>query len=664
MKMMECDEESPFDIILSPEQDRWLQATTQVKRLVIGSNRQKADAVQHGILPRLLEWLIDESVPQELRTEAAVVLGSLAWGTEENIQHLVNAGAVPVLLRGLSNTSLAHVEACLRCLRTVFMAPNPPVNLIYQDATIIPHLLNIISRTAQTKEAIANILANCCTCLEHQNTLCKTGAISALAPLLTDGTLYKIQMPVLKCFAAMCYQNPDVCAAVASATFNGVSVPQLIGKLQCRDKTSEMQMASAKCLTFLHRGGAISAKDRIIVLETLPTLVRMCKKDRTLDENVEGAETLSYLIQEDQELQKITSVCDHSMKALAEYLTYTDIQQLDSRQTQKKAVNWGNALRTAAFQAFAAIGANDEEIRKKIIAIDNLIESVVAGMNSDDLKVQVAACRCLHSLSRSVQQIRTTFQDHAVWKPLVKLMQSHSDDVLKIASSTMCNLLLDFSPSKEDILECGAIDILTKLCAKEDEPPLRLNGVWGLMNLAFNSEQKVKMEIVEKLGSELLFVLLSERDPEILMRTLGLLRNLLSKKQHIDNIMMTHGTQVLQAIKCILEADYHSADIKEQTLCVVANIADGPQARMSILRNDGVMKQMIACMQAYGQSNLQIASLYGILNFINGEDADSFERFRILREKGVYNLLQKLMHSKNPHVYERAKHALNQFPST
>lgn len=43
-------------------------------------------------------------------------------------------------------------------------------------------------------------------------------------------------------------------------------------------------------------------------------------------------------------------------------------------------------------------------------------------MNSDDLKVQVAATRCLHSLSRSVQQIRTTFQDHAVWKPLVKVM--------------------------------------------------------------------------------------------------------------------------------------------------------------------------------------------------------------------------------------------------
>lgn len=29
--------------------------------------------------------------------------------------------------------------------------------------------------------------------------------------------------------------------------------------------------------------------------------------------------------------------------------------------------------------------------------------------------------RCLHSLSRSVQQLRTSFQDHAVWKPLMKV---------------------------------------------------------------------------------------------------------------------------------------------------------------------------------------------------------------------------------------------------
>lgn len=42
-------------------------------------------------------------------------------------------------------------------------------------------------------------------------------------------------------------------------------------------------------------------------------------------------------------------------------------------------------------------------------------------MESSDVKVQAAAVRCLHSLSRSVQQLRTTFQDHALWKPLLKV---------------------------------------------------------------------------------------------------------------------------------------------------------------------------------------------------------------------------------------------------
>jgi len=49
------------------------------------------------------------------------------------------------------------------------------------------------------------------------------------------------------------------------------------------------------------------------------------------------------------------------------------------------------------------------------------MEYVVVGINSSYMKVAAAAIRCLHSLSRSVQLLRTTFQDHAVWKPLMKV---------------------------------------------------------------------------------------------------------------------------------------------------------------------------------------------------------------------------------------------------
>ena len=54
----------------------------------------------------------------------------------------------------------------------------------------------------------------------------------------------------------------------------------------------------------------------------------MCNKDRTLEENVDGAETLAYLLETDAMLQSIAAVSDHIIKTLAEYLKYTDVQQI------------------------------------------------------------------------------------------------------------------------------------------------------------------------------------------------------------------------------------------------------------------------------------------------------------------------------------------------
>lgn len=62
----------------------------------------------------------------------------------------------------------------------------------------------------------------------------------------------------------------------------------------------------------------------------------------------------------------------------------------------------------------------------------------------------------------------------------MRLLENASDDVLTVTSSTLCNLLLEFSPSKEPILESGAVDLLCNLTRRSD-PALRLNGIWALM---------------------------------------------------------------------------------------------------------------------------------------------------------------------------------------
>lgn len=56
--------------------------------------------------------------------------------------------------------------------------------------------------------------------------------------------------------------------------------------------------------------------------QTLPCLVRMCSKEHLLEERVEGAETLAYLMEPDVELQRIASTTDHLVAMLADYFKY------------------------------------------------------------------------------------------------------------------------------------------------------------------------------------------------------------------------------------------------------------------------------------------------------------------------------------------------------
>lgn len=50
-------------------------------------------------------------------------------------------------------------------------------------------------------------------------------------------------------------------------------MPDLLFMLMAQDRPSEMQLAAARCITFLHRAGAFTAEDPKILYRTLPCLV-------------------------------------------------------------------------------------------------------------------------------------------------------------------------------------------------------------------------------------------------------------------------------------------------------------------------------------------------------------------------------------------------------
>uniref|UniRef100_UPI00358F2714 armadillo repeat-containing protein 8-like isoform X1 n=1 Tax=Myxine glutinosa TaxID=7769 RepID=UPI00358F2714 len=638
-----------------------LQGVVDMKNAVIGNNKQKANLIVLGAVPRLLYLLQQKDSSLELRTECAIVLGSLAMGTQNNIKSLLDCQAVPALLQGLLHPDLAFIKACLGCLRTILTSAVTSVELLYTDPTVVPHLMGLLGKSAHTQEYACQIFAHCCKTPEHQTFLFSNGAVPTIAPLLAS-PIYKVRIEALKCFAVLTYENPQVSLALVDVVVEGEGdlLPQVFVRMMRRDEPIEMQLTAAKCLTYMCRAGALRTDDVVIVLKTLPCLVRMCSKERLLEERVEGAETLAYLIEMDIELQRLASITDQLIPTLADYFKYptpvspiADIKRLDHD------LKHSHELRQAAFKLYAALGANDEDIRKKVIETESMMDQIVTGLGDPILKVQLAAVRCLHSLSRSVQQLRTSFQDHAVWKPLMKLLQKVPDEVLMVASSTLCNLLLEFSPSKEPILESGAVDLLCDLTQSENAA-LRVNGVWALMNMAFQAEQKVKTDILQKLRSDQLLRLLSDSDITVMMKTLGLLRNLLSTKPHIDWIMSGHGKQIMQIVSLTLEGA-QDPEVTEQTLCIVANIADGTLAKDLIMSHPDVL-QKIKFYLTHANVKLQIAATLCVSNLAWHEEEGAMERQARLRDLGFVEILQQLSQTGDPSLADKVKTALQQFP--
>ncbi|XP_014290306.1 armadillo repeat-containing protein 8 isoform X1 [Halyomorpha halys] len=629
---------SYIDELFSPDQRKCLEALVCLKNTVIGSNRQKGSVIAQGVVTRLTQLLQNVSIPTDIRVEAAVTLGSLAKGTESHVKQLIDFGIAPLLLNCiLSNDDPKLTDVCLRCACSIFSHPQAPYGLIFQEQQTVSHLLKLAMQSVSNQICVTTILSASCKTLEHQMLLCDQGAIYTLAALLCSPH-YSVLMPTLNCIANLAYQNANVSAIIATASFGGVSVPDLLVGLMSRDRPSEMQLASAKCLTYIHRAGAISAEDSKILYKTLPCLVVLCKKDHTCEERVVAAETIAYLTEVNTDLQRLASISNQLIPTLANML-----------HSQSEANNNNNVhldpcviadMKQAAFRAFASLGANDEDIRKRIIETERLMEEVVCGLEDPNDKVRLAAVRCLHSLSRSVQQLRTTFLDHSVWKPLMGVLQGASDDLLSVASSTLCNLLLEFSPAKEPILESGGVDLLCSLTHRPD-PALRLNGVWALMNMAFQADQKVKSQILHKLGTEQIFRLLSDSEVNVLMKTLGLLRNLLSTKPHIDQIMALHGIQIMQAVTLILDSN-HSADVKEQALCILGNIGDGDSAKEFIMSREDILNKIQEYM-THSNVKLQIAAIFCISNLVWKEESGAAERQAKLKEMGVYRLLQQLI---------------------
>nr|KMM64038.1 armadillo repeat protein [Coccidioides posadasii RMSCC 3488] len=317
------------------------------------------------------------------------------------------------------------------------------------------------------------------------------------------------------------------------------------------------RLLAIRLVAILFRLG-LAKKHRVTMLGYLvvPLLLQMLEKGYTAPEDTESSEsgsisqtsrvkeeapaTLATLVMDSRELQK-HAADGGAIKKLSQMLKESFNAVEDAGRSMWSPVPNGTSLkgfqpeisslgppgvspsvfhrvrvREGVLRALSALSLFREEYRKAIcdngvvpLVIDSLkpyepestessSDAKSAAVEGNPIPTLLAACAAARSLTRSVSVLRTSLIDAGVANPIFKLVKSRNVEIQIAATSVICNLALDFSPMKEAIISANMIPTLCEHSHSENTK-LRLESIWALKHIAYNSTNDIKMKIVETL---------------------------------------------------------------------------------------------------------------------------------------------------------------------
>jgi len=544
-----------------------LEGLGEIRDLVIGHNKQKSNFIVLGIISRLV-YLIDQpGTTMAIKTLSAEILGSLAQGIKENITRLLDNNTLQCMFTGLNQQedptlegSLQFYETCIRCIRSIVISGSAYAQekVVKMLPDVMERILKLIDVSFCTQECTCEIITACCKTAGHQEMFQDFRTLEYLTHLLFSGR-DQVKAKATQALTALSYENIKVCTTLlalpAKDVFpgdrNNVMIVDQLSLMMSRCQKSQVQLHAACCFTNIYRTGILPTHfEHLISHKTLPCLVRMCDLGRRCSERVLGAQTLAYLIDSEPKLQRIAYVCDLLPEKLHQFLRPPAIHSAISafiaastdnlmvvKQLQEDALG-KDELKTSAFLAYAALLSNEEDMRKSV-ADDNLVSQLATALGNNSEEVRVASIKCLLSLSRSVHVLRTFFQNQEIWIPVLELSKRANCSERETAAlcALIANLLLEFSPCKEQLIAGGILERMLEWCKHTKSLDVIRNYLYALTNVLFRAntpeetdENKYedRLEILEKIGVEKMRELVGFDDEVITIKILDIMCNVLT----------------------------------------------------------------------------------------------------------------------------------------
>ncbi|KAI7864822.1 armadillo-type protein [Spinellus fusiger] len=621
----------------SLDQSKRLQALRFIKNVVIGNKNKKDLYIKLGVVEKLIDYLyLTEEEGYPLRIQAATILGSIAYGKDENAIAIVQLGALRPLLHALrlpcSVIDAVYqrrklLEAVTRAIKAIFSSSKVSKEEFYTEDHVetVVQLLELTSavlmdnvesstRTDQLSltmiaEFAAAIVARCCDTQDQQMRLAAAGVISPLVKLLYSECT-KVQEAALDALTTLCRENAELGRLILQGKPNEehlISQPRMnttsaIMLEFVKGKSPTMRLIASTCLTNMYRTGAFSVSSHPIVLTVLPTLVRLLTEPSG-DVQERAPLVLADLIKDSEDMQKAAFDAD-AIPRLVELLSNLPKASFCTKSTTTMIPKRKEKIRENALIAIAAATLTKEECRTQAIEA-KVLSHVVSALQSDQTHVRLAACQCAKSLSRSVSNIRTSLVDAGIAGPLIKLLQDDSVTVQAAACGVVCNLCLDFSPMRKSVIEAGGIERFVEFSRCSDAK-LQLNGIWALNSLLYKSDLPAKKAVMKVLTYNALIDLLHQPIPAIQEQALEIVRNLVCGNQEaIEDVIEGIGKDdLLDVIEsrlqttCAMEVDDEArvsvAATLEPALYTVVNMSSsGEEPKVALMGRPNIVNSVI-----------------------------------------------------------------------
>ncbi|KYR00796.1 armadillo repeat-containing protein [Tieghemostelium lacteum] len=657
-----------------------LSTIKHIKNSIIGNKKKKLHFLSNELI-ELLVNIISKTNNDNLIIQCTSIIGSVANTVEGSKKINSNNGIyIKPLVTLLSNSNQKIVESSLRAIKILSMNSNPPMYFIH-DSTGINLLISLLKYPLESvNDFAAIIIAKICeylneihpqqlqqqqqqgynnrdsnemdtstgtttiitsgsvninySLLQYQNIIHSKGGLKALLYLFSQPKS-KLYESILLAIGWLTKDNVLLSSIVMNSELGSFDLLVTLFKT----KGPKIKLLAVNCICNLNQSKVIPESYSYLIRNILPTIIRLMGEEDSIQED--APIILARLISDNEDLQRVASEAE-AISRLGQFL---------------KDVNSSDRLKINSLSAIAVLCSMREESRKQV-SDAKIIPQITSFLQSDNYAIRAASCRLTKSLSRSIKHLRTSLFDCTIAVPLLKLLDDKSLEVQVSASATLCNLILDFSPMKQTILDNGGVKKLVDLTQSTWDFQLRLNCVWAIKNLLFMAEPSLKESVMKQFTYQKLISLLKDYEPPIVEQALSVLRNLAYKDQ--DQIVSDENfdCQLIPILESKLQSEI--PEIIQQALFVICNIVGNEKQRSAVMKSPIVLK-LINFMD-HKSSEIRVAVVWCISNLLSPEDPIGLSsRISRLKELGYQKKLESLIDDQHMEVKDRVKTALNIF---